>query len=148
MRLNGAGKCSGPSGGLFRHETSWFLPAAGRSRGPCARGYRVKKELNSNPMAKTPCPFCGYEFDASTCINNPKARPSSGDPTVCIGCGNVLVFDEDYRPRKATEVETIELQRDVVWPMIQRASQAIRELRTEDKTLAQGGRRADAAGKT
>lgn len=55
------------------------------------------------PLSK--CPFCGdKKLNRSTPVTNDEA-PVPGDFTVCIKCGELLVFDLDLRLRKPTEDE-------------------------------------------
>lgn len=42
------------------------------------------------------CPTCGYEMDAATAIAG-DGRPSVGDISLCINCGEVLEFSEGFR---------------------------------------------------
>lgn len=37
------------------------------------------------------CPDCGYEFELATEIGG-DSRPASGDVSICVSCGAVLVF--------------------------------------------------------
>jgi len=40
------------------------------------------------------CPHCGYEFEASTNLEDEKAKPHEGDISFCIKCGGVSEFGE------------------------------------------------------
>ena len=48
------------------------------------------------------CPGCGRRLDA--CVpapgtGTPCQQPKPGDVTVCLRCGQALIFDADLRPR-------------------------------------------------
>jgi hypothetical protein len=40
------------------------------------------------------CPMCKHRFNRSDCTTSAGALPNPGDLSVCIECGQVLVFDE------------------------------------------------------
>lgn len=48
---------------------------------------------NPNPLPESKCPVCGYVTDAATCVGHPSKRPRLGDISLCMGCGEILVFD-------------------------------------------------------
>lgn len=52
---------------------------------------------NVRVMNKQALPCCGYEVDCATSIEDPKAKPSPKDVTICLNCGAWLKFDEDLR---------------------------------------------------
>jgi hypothetical protein len=54
---------------------------------------------------KDKCPKCGKTFDATTGAYDNNIVPRKGDVTVCIKCGEILVFKEDMRTRLPTEKE-------------------------------------------
>lgn len=41
------------------------------------------------------CPKCGYLFGATTSMKRPQDVPKPGNLTVCICCGELLVFNQD-----------------------------------------------------
>lgn len=52
-------------------------------------------------MPTTNCPHCNAELNASTYVRGGgrdgfKTRPNAGDVTVCINCGNICVFGNNY----------------------------------------------------
>lgn len=55
------------------------------------------------PLSK--CPLCGYEMDCVTCVDTPDQAPRPGDLTICIKCGEVLVFTEELGLRIPTKEE-------------------------------------------
>lgn len=84
------------------------------------------------PLPKSACPTCGYEVDdASRPVNvNPGERdkPVPGDLSLCLKCGEVLVFQEDMHLSLANlkDFEGIE---DYEMKMMDRAQKLIREMR-------------------
>ena len=40
------------------------------------------------------CPMCKHRLNGYVCITSAGALPNPGDLSVCIECGQVLVFDE------------------------------------------------------
>ena len=49
-------------------------------------------------LPASPCPTCGARNNAATCVSDDDARPATGDVTLCIECGELLVFDENVNP--------------------------------------------------
>lgn len=41
------------------------------------------------------CPSCGGKLDAASCMSRPKGKPSPGDISVCLYCGQALQFTND-----------------------------------------------------
>lgn len=48
----------------------------------------------TSPLPTSECPVCHYAMDAATCIDDPSAKPSSGDLSLCLNCGEVLQFND------------------------------------------------------
>lgn len=55
------------------------------------------------PLSK--CPTCSYEMDCATCVENEDWVPKSGDVTICIKCGEFLVFTTGLKLRLPTKEE-------------------------------------------
>lgn len=72
------------------------------------------------------CPSCGSKLNGAT---DPvgDATPSSGDITVCLYCGHILVFTDDLRLRNPTDEEIHEIAGDVRILAIQRARAKLSE---------------------
>lgn len=51
------------------------------------------------------CPSCGSLLSAATAISNKNAVPKEGDPSVCLTCRALLVFDADLKLRLLSEAE-------------------------------------------
>lgn len=69
------------------------------------------------------CIECGELLDGATAVDG-EGEPNSGDATICIYCGHIMVFDENQRLRNPTREEMIELAGDSRILMIQRARAA------------------------
>jgi hypothetical protein len=68
-------------------------------------------ELDSTVVPDQACPRCGYKFDrASPAMPNTAATPSPGDISLCLDCGQILVFNDDARTtHAATSAELADL---------------------------------------
>lgn len=56
--------------------------------------------------ATSNCPTCGAGFDAASAVDGEDVAPKPGDISVCLYCGEWLMFDDDTLPTlKPTEEE-------------------------------------------
>lgn len=79
--------------------------------------------------AESICPQCGYELTGSTHVQGGQpSLPEPGDNSVCINCGQVLVYESDCRLRKATVRDIGELMSENPegWAVIEKAQMFIR----------------------
>ena len=63
-------------------------------------------------VEETACPFCGKKLDAvSPADREEESAPTSGDPSMCFGCGEWLTIDFSVPGglRKPTEAEYEEI---------------------------------------
>jgi hypothetical protein len=67
-------------------------------------------------MPVTPCPYCNAPNNAATDPDGEDRPPRPGDVTICISCGEFLLFDADLRTVKPSEDELIELGAHPVSP--------------------------------
>lgn len=44
-------------------------------------------------VISSPCPTCGMPNDGATSVIGEDSAPREGDTTICIGCGEILVFN-------------------------------------------------------
>jgi len=65
----------------------------------------------SNWLKPDQCPNCGYRLDAATAIG-PRAKPTSGDVTICTECRSILVFGDNMRLRWPTDAEMVGIAGD------------------------------------
>jgi hypothetical protein len=83
--------------------------------------------MNFDTETKLPggsCPFCGRENDRCSGDGNPEP----GSVTVCIGCGQVAVFDENLNQVCPTEEMRQELEAD---PRIQQIRVALKQVKSQ-----------------
>jgi len=82
--------------------------------------------LPSYRHAASRCPQCSYRLDASTKAHGEKGAPEEGDASVCINCGQVLIYAADLSLRKATAEEIRELMDNAkAWAVIESAQRFI-----------------------
>jgi len=64
------------------------------------------------------CPTCGYQMDAHSAVGYEDAVPSTGDWSVCLACGALMIFQRTFGKltlRLPTDAERdAALQDDVV----------------------------------
>lgn len=62
------------------------------------------------------CPKCGERMNGAT---DPlgSAVPTPGDLSVCVYCGNVLVFNHDMTVRDATRYDVQKLTPELAWKL-------------------------------
>lgn len=77
------------------------------------------------------CPRCQYKMDAASCLEDETARPNEGDLTVCLNCGQVLVFDHEIEPTLPTPTDLAKLDRETKRQLFRTsmAVMAVRETR-------------------
>jgi hypothetical protein len=79
--------------------------------------------------AESRCPQCNYKLDGSTHVHGDKASlPEPGDYSVCLNCGQVLVYEDDCRLRKATvrDIGALMSEAPDSWAVIEKAQFFIR----------------------
>jgi hypothetical protein len=72
------------------------------------------------------CPLCGKELDAASGMDHDNA-PKPGDVSVCLGCAQPLVFNDDLTVRAMTASEVADLPL-ALGRQIRRAMWAARQL--------------------
>lgn len=69
-----------------------------------------RRDSDKDNILASSCPRCGYRMDTATAIDDTdKVRPSPGDFSVCMRCGQTLRFDEDMEPVLCLDEELSEL---------------------------------------
>lgn len=89
-------------------KMAWY--ATGRNSGywKCSKCPRTVGGVGHESQHRASCPFCNHRFDAHTPVKEGRAVPVQGDVTVCIECGNVLLFDgKGLRPMSIDEIERL-----------------------------------------
>lgn len=59
----------------------------------------------------TTCVGCGREITAATPIDCDE-KPKSGDATVCLYCGHLMIYSDDFSLRNPTDEEMREMAGD------------------------------------
>lgn len=70
---------------------------------------------NNAPHVMVPtsmCPTCGYVLDAAGLVDGTVGRPTTGDITGCMACGQPLVYGDAMQVRKMTQEEYDALEHD------------------------------------
>lgn len=78
---------------------------------------------------ETRCPQCDYKMDSSSHVHGGEpSLPKPGDASVCINCGQVLMYEADCRLRKATVKDIGEIMGESpeAWAAIEKAQLFIR----------------------
>jgi len=65
--------------------------------------------VNDATHPENRCPRCGHKLDRASGVNSGSA-PATGDLSVCIQCGELLIFLEDLRIRSLSPAEFEELE--------------------------------------
>lgn len=56
---------------------------------------------DGKPLPPSACPSCGHLMDAAMCISKPAGRPEPGDLSLCLKCGEILVYADQLKLRTA-----------------------------------------------
>lgn len=64
-------------------------------------------------IKKNVCLVCGYDLDGASQING-NNKPKPGDVSICIGCANIAMFDDDLKLRQPNLNEERELLKNPV----------------------------------
>lgn len=71
-------------------------------------------------LPKSACPFCAHELDTAAAIDD-RHTPAPGDLTLCINCGEWLVFGEGMSLQKPTDEEYVEIAANPGTDLVRRA---------------------------
>jgi hypothetical protein len=81
---------------------------------------------------ETACPYCGKVNDTHASYDDTTKKPIHGDASLCIGCGNLGVFDAHNRNiRQASTIELKEFMSDRDIAMVVAAWTLTRDARPE-----------------
>lgn len=70
------------------------------------------------------CPACGRTVDRHSCLDG-EHRPTQGDISICIGCGDYAVYDESLVLQRPTPAQDIQIKRTTAWPIIMAARRKV-----------------------
>ena len=90
---------------------------------------RDQLDASGRKLPVNVCPTCFYELDCATNTTGSR-RPRPGDFSVCMKCGEIMVFDESLRFKVPSVSALLELrQLPVEWSLVTTAQRLIREHR-------------------
>lgn len=82
-------------------------------------------EIKTTRTPKVECPWCGKLLDAVTGGREPR----KDDVTICLGCLNLTVFNEQLLLEKPNKETFAQIRNDEkIWSQIQRVRLAIRDI--------------------
>ena len=58
------------------------------------------------------CPNCNYKLDAHTSVADGEIVPKEGDGSVCINCGEILMFNADLKLELITNERLEEFEKE------------------------------------
>jgi hypothetical protein len=88
-----------------------------------------------NPeIPQSRCPLCKHTLDAVECASG-RSRPSPGLPTICIYCGEVLVFDDSLSLRKPTVEDSADFAENPHWDLLRRAVDLVARFLAKGKSI-------------
>lgn len=86
--------------------------------------------MQSFQHAESRCPQCNYKLDGSTHVHGESASlPEPGDFSICLNCGQVLVYESACSLRKAAakEIDELMTKQPEAWATIEKAQMFIRK---------------------
>jgi hypothetical protein len=79
------------------------------------------------PLVESRCPQCDYKLTGATIVHGVDQKPEEGDVSICLNCGQVLVYAADLILRVATRQEVREImEQGEAWAVIEKAQMLIR----------------------
>jgi hypothetical protein len=82
----------------------------------------VSEFHSHGPLPLSRCPACDYRLDSATIFHGEDVLPEPRDFSVCLNCGQILVYRGDLTLRKATRAEISELMDDAeAWREIEKS---------------------------
>jgi hypothetical protein len=79
-------------------------------------------------LPESKCPTCGYVMDSATCIEKKAYRPKPGDLSICLKCGEILIFKADLRADLPDVADLLNMPKETE-ELLMRAQRTIREQR-------------------
>ncbi len=79
-------------------------------------------------IPESPCPACAYPMNRADNVHGPAGAPEVGSLTLCLNCGQLLVFDAPSSLRMPTREEISEVMADSkAWEVIEKSQYFIKE---------------------
>lgn len=82
-------------------------------------------------LPRSLCPTCGYHMDAATCVTKEAVAPKADDFSLCMKCGEILVFNPDLTLR-AVELNDLTTADRLTHLTLERGQKFIRQRRPLD----------------
>jgi hypothetical protein len=88
-------------------------------------GAGVTEIKKFGPLPESRCPQCSYKMTGATNCTGSGA-PFPGDVSICLNCGQILCFQDDFTLRKVNAAEIADLMSDASqWAVIEKAQRII-----------------------
>lgn len=88
----------------------------------------MSEPITHGPLVETLCPACSYSLTGAMVAHGDDRGPVEGDSSICLNCGQVLIYRADLTLRCPTRLEIRKLMFDrPSWAAIEKAQVAIRE---------------------
>lgn len=79
-------------------------------------------------LPRSTCPQCRYKLNSATNMHGGRKEPDEGCLSVCLNCGQLLIYGADLTLRRCSSSEIAELMKDRdVWRTIELAQDFIRK---------------------
>ena len=80
-------------------------------------------------MPENICTVCGHRLNAAGEYNE-QQPPKPGDLSICINCGMIHIFNQDFKIRKLTEDELARAKANpVIWAVVVKLQNHLNEQR-------------------
>lgn len=79
------------------------------------------------------CPSCGYEMDAHSAVGHHDAVPGTGDWSVCLACGQLLIYRRVFGKLSLRLPTDVELQEALQDPVVVATMLAQRDARSKNE---------------
>ena len=85
-----------------------------------AATWRGLPSFRNEDPAPSACPCCGRKLDGATKTHGERKRgPKAGDLSLCVYCGEMLIFADDSYLREPTDEELVAVMLSPVWPEVE-----------------------------
>jgi hypothetical protein len=79
-------------------------------------------------LPESRCPKCDYKLNGASIVSGEDVAPQPGDFSICLNCGQLLVYIDGTLLRKATAVEIRRLMDEPEqWAVIEKAQAFIQQ---------------------
>jgi len=74
--------------------------------------------INEHFVKKDFCPTCGKSIDSAYDIASKKAKPLPGDISICVGCEEILEFDQNLTLIKCDQTKLNKFEKENLFRLI------------------------------